>query len=208
MDAHLIYKDSAFKVVGMARGVSSPSQDYQDRLKVNLAREYGVESAQVFIIECAEDLFGTPHEELFVVSSNGIPSGISLDPSWQDTPTIYLHISLSGGDGDADVLGVNLDGSNPIHVVGTLREGSDSASPVVEAVSGTWRVQLRDQAGGIYDIVQVTMTAGVAEMDYTPATNLRPALVHMDEADLIRVEGYTVRLANPVEMKVYRTLAA
>ena len=142
---------------------------------------------------------------LAAIFENGQAVGVNvMDPPGD----IFLHITLSGGDGDPDVLGVNLDGSNPIHVVGTLREGSDSASPVVEAVSGTWRVQLRDQAGGIYDIVQVTMTAGVAEMDYTPATNLRPALVHMEEADLTRVEGYNVRLANPVEMKVYRTLAA
>lgn len=136
---------------------------------------------------------------------NGQVVGVNVVPP---PGNIFLHVALSGGDGDPDVLGVNLDGSNPIHVVATLREGSDSASPVVDAVSGTWRVHLRDLAGGIYDIVQVTMTAGVAELDYTPAANLRPALVHMEEADLIRVEGYNVRLANPVEMKIYRTLAA
>ncbi len=124
-------------------------------------------------------------------------------------PTVWLHHSLSGGDG-ATVPGIPLDGSQALSVSVELRLGQDAASdliPETPAVAGPWRITLRDQAGAVYDVVRATVDSqGRGDFAYTPPTGGRAARCHLSQADLTTVtiggQEYKVRLANPAVPEV------
>lgn len=121
-------------------------------------------------------------------------------------PAVYLHLGISGGDGDTPP-GIVNDGVAAIQVDIALRASADPGSPVLP-VSGDWRVTIRDDTGAIYDVVRLTITNGQAQVSYT--SNQRPAVCQVLERDFYPVTvggvSYQVRLAGSAEFKVYRVL--
>jgi len=129
----------------------------------------------------------------------------SLDVS--PTPTLWLHVSLSGGDGDTPP-GIKNDGTDTLTVNVALRAGPEPEAPLVPA-SGSFRVTVRDDTGAVYDVVKVSLASGQASFAYT--TGGRPGLCRLEERDLAPLTAgdttYRLRLAQPVEFKVYRELS-
>ena len=119
-------------------------------------------------------------------------------------PILWLHVSLSGGDSEVPP-GIKNDGQDALTVGVALRSGPESDAQIVPA-SGAWRITLRDDTGAVYDVVKVTLTGGRASFSYT--TDGRPGLCRLDERDLAPITAgdttYRLRLARPVEFKVYR----
>lgn len=142
-------------------------------------------------------------EEIAVtLDDQGAVASLSVSP----TPTLWLHVALSGGDGDTPP-GIKNDGTDALSVSVALRSGQDPSSPVVP-VTGAWRITIRDDTGAIYDVVRITLTDGQANFSYT--TTGRTGLCRLDERDLAPLTAgeatYRLRLARPVEFKVYREL--
>ena len=121
-------------------------------------------------------------------------------------PTTYLHVTVSGGDGDVPP-GIRNDGQDSLQVNVALRAGEDPASAVVP-LDGAWRIIVRDDTGAIYDVVKVQLTAGQASIAYT--SDQRPAACRLLESDFISVEyagqEYQVRLVGDTNFKVFREL--
>ena len=114
--------------------------------------------------------------------------------------TVFVDITLSGGDGRNDPIGLLNDGIDAVHVVATIKDRDGNTVPVTMP----FRVELRRENGEIYDIVLVNVVNGVAEFDYK--TTLPPALVYIDEKDLVVGEGLIAKLSRPVKVKIYRRL--
>jgi hypothetical protein len=119
---------------------------------------------------------------------------------------IWLHTNLSGGD-EKTPIGILNNDTQTLTVSGTLRETNSIESNIVD-VDDEWRILLRDSDGNIYDIFLVTFTNGITTFDYT--TDLRPAVVIINESDFHTIDfggtDYTVKIAEEVLFKVYRTL--
>ncbi|MGD8561090.1 MAG: hypothetical protein PVG03_01075 [Desulfarculaceae bacterium] len=123
--------------------------------------------------------------------------------------TLWLHVDLSGGDG-GDPIGIKNDGQDYITVNIALRDGPDPGTSSVAPVNGTWRIPLRDEAGNIWDMVRVTLSNGQLSTQYRTRTGARPALVHLNEADLEDIEhngqAHKVRLTETIQINVFRDL--
>jgi hypothetical protein len=134
------------------------------------------------------------------LDDQGEVSSLSVSP----TPTLWLHVTLSGGDGDTPP-GIKNDGQDALTVEVALRAGPEPDASLVPA-DGAWRITIRDDAGAIYDVVKVGLASGQANFSYT--TDGRPGLCRLDERDLAPITAgnttYRLRLASPVEFKVYR----
>jgi hypothetical protein len=142
-------------------------------------------------------------EEIAVtLDDQGAVTGLSVQP----TPTLWLHVSLSGGDGDTPP-GIKNDGADALTVNVALRAGPEPDAQLVPA-NGGFRVSVRDDSGAIYDVVKVSLSDGQGSFSYT--TDGRPGVCRLEEGDLAPITAgdttYRLRLANPVEFKVYREL--
>lgn len=78
-------------------------------------------------------------------------------------PKINLEISLSGGDGRNDPIGMYNDGINAISVNATLKMPDNSILPVTKE----YRIILRLSDGTKYEMIGVNMINGICSFDYT-----------------------------------------
>lgn len=151
-------------------------------------------------VEITDDQYRTPNE--LTATESGGAWTVSIAPP----NNVWLHVAVSGGDGN-DPPGILNNGSDALTITATLRATADPASPKIE-VDGAWRITIRDDAGASYDMVKVQMTAGVVNASYT--TTFRPAECELRESDFDPVTAgdktYVVRLAAPARWKVYRNL--
>ncbi len=134
------------------------------------------------------------------LDDQGAVSSLNVSP----TPTLWLHVSLSGGDGDSPP-GIKNDGTDALTVSVALRAGPEADAQLVPA-SGAFRVTVRDDSGAIYDVVKISLSNGQGSFSYT--TDGRPGVCRLEEGDLAPISAggttYRLRLAQPVEFKVYR----
>lgn len=99
---------------------------------------------------------------------------------------LYAHIEFSGGDG-LDPIGIETSEGDDLAITVTIMDGEDSdTANTVTALSGKWRFTLRNEAGGIYDVIGATFSEGVAAVTYkgTRAEKRGPAIVSFLESDL------------------------
>ncbi|WP_027358059.1 hypothetical protein [Desulforegula conservatrix] len=124
----------------------------------------------------------------------------------------YVHVTLSGGDGRNDPIGVANDGIEGLNVVCTARQSADPGSPVVESLPDrTWRLLLRTEAGSAeYETISASMVSGVMSFTYK-TTNQLAVLVKIDPKDMNEIFElggfkYGIRLVGDLQFKVYRKL--
>ncbi len=172
------------------------------------ARNHGLEGAELVAHyvsdpELAASLDRAELEEIApTLDDQGQVTSLALSPA----PTLWLHVALSGGDGEVPP-GIKNDGQDALKVSVALRAGPQADAQLVSA-DGAFRVTVRDDTGAIYDVVKISLSGGQTSFSYT--TDGRPGLCRLDERDLAPISAgeatYRLRLANPVEFKVYREL--
>ena len=91
-------------------------------------------------------------------------------PETSDIIPIYVHIDITGGDGE-DVVGIKNDGTDSCTITATIRSGIESDSTIINAVSSSWRVNIRNLAGSIADVVKITFVNGQVTFNYTTLPN-------------------------------------
>jgi hypothetical protein len=123
---------------------------------------------------------------------------------------VWLHITAAGGDGE-DPPGAPTEGSAPLSISAALRATQDPASPILAGVNRSYRITVRDAAtGAVYDVRKITLASGeMAAVNYSGTG--APGVCEVLESDFDQVEAggtlYTVRLAQPVRFKFFKTLA-
>jgi len=124
-------------------------------------------------------------------------------------PNIYLHLSVTGGDGK-EPIGVLNDGTDSINVTCTFRKTSDPVSDILTAITGlSRRVTVRKDTGECYDIFSITFVDGISSFAYK--TTLDPAICEIKESDFLPVDSgyevpYIINLIGDNTFKVYRSL--
>jgi hypothetical protein len=121
---------------------------------------------------------------------------------------LFIHLGMTDGDG-REPLGIKNNGTDILGIVATFRQSADPVSPVIEAITGlSWRVTIRNEAGRIYDIVDVAFVNGVASFNYTTTGN--PDICSIRESDFDQIElggtTYVLKLVGDSTFKVYRQL--
>jgi hypothetical protein len=142
------------------------------------------------------------------------PNG-RVDTIWNPAPApapnyLYIIGTVSGGDGMSPV-GILNDGSTSATIA--LIVSSSPSAPTAVALSGTWRIPIRDSSGNIRDIILMTITNGVASLTYSMGSTAAPAMpgnLSILESDFgpVVVSGvtYTLKLVNPLNLIVYRSI--
>lgn len=121
---------------------------------------------------------------------------------------LYLHVNMADGD-NRDPLGIKNNGNDHITFTATFRQSADPASAVITQIDGlSWRVNIRDDQGFIYDIIDVEFTAGVAVEEYS--TDQKPAVCQVLESDFEAIKSagttYQIKLVGEILFKVYRKI--
>ena len=116
------------------------------------------------------------------------------------SPEIYVDVQLSKHElcaGDSD---------DSITFTATLQDAEGNIIPLDYA----WHIRLTHEVEGDVDRVLMTFSQGICSEVYTFTSGLPLGTWRLDDEkfDLVDVQGvlYTVRLINPVEFVVYRTL--
>lgn len=122
-----------------------------------------------------------------------------------DENNLYVTISMSGGDGRTDPIGVANDGVEAL-VVGIAIKDKTGATVTI---SGSWRITLRHEDGAVYEVLAVTITNGLASFNYT--TTGRMGEVSINDYDLtekfpINGKTYSLKVAGASKFKVYRRI--
>lgn len=120
---------------------------------------------------------------------------------------LCIHLAMTDGDG-REPLGIKNNGVDALGIVATFRQSEDPASPIITAVNMAWRVTIRNEAGLIYDIVDVSFVEGVASFSYT--TTGAPDICGILESDFEPYDLggtiYEFKLIGNATFKVYRQL--
>ena len=116
---------------------------------------------------------------------------------------LFVTISMSGGDGRTDPIGVANDGIEALSVGIAIKDKTGATVPI----SGSWRITLRHEDGSVYEILAVTITNGLASFSYT--TTGRMGEVSINDYDLtekfpINGKTYGLKVAGSSKFKVYR----
>lgn len=116
---------------------------------------------------------------------------------------LFVTISMSGGDGRTDPIGVANDGREALSVGIAIKDKTGATVPI----SGSWRITLRHEDGSVYEIIAVTITNGLASFSYT--TTGRMGEVSINDYDLtekfpINGKTYGLKVAGASKFKVYR----
>jgi len=126
---------------------------------------------------------------------------------WSDAPSVYLHFTIAGGDGD-DPPGANIDGSNPLQISVALRQTADPASPIINKTA-TWRITIRGENGGVYDVRKITLTNGTAgPFNYSGIGLAAACEIRQSDFDPITAGDttYNVNIVGHLWFKFYSTL--
>jgi len=116
---------------------------------------------------------------------------------------LYVTISMAGGDGRTDPIGVANDGVEAL-VVGIAIKDKDG---IVIPLSGSWRITLRHEDGSVYEIIAVTITNGLASFSYTTTGRMGEVLISdsdLTETFPIGGKTYSLKVAGVSKFKVYR----
>ena len=145
---------------------------------------------------------------LVPVMQGGIITGMQIAaPS-----AIFLHVSITGGDGDTPP-GMPNDGSKPL---GMTAEVKDASGTIITTLNGAWRITIRDSTGAEFDVVRITLSGGQASVSY-PGNGGKTGHCFVRQNDFTSLTlgsaTYQVVLVNDTpgggpepEFKVYRPL--
>lgn len=122
-----------------------------------------------------------------------------------DKNKIYLHLSMTDGDG-MEPIGIVNNGTDTINVTAALRVSDDIGSPIIP-YSKAWRIIIRESGNKIYDQIKVAMVNGVISFNYH--TVGAPAICRIDPSDMtetfdIQGDQYLLEVLGNTEFKVYR----
>lgn len=142
-----------------------------------------------------------PAGDLVVDVQDGVVVSIAPAPV---PPAVYLHLGISGGDGQSPLGLANAGESwRGATVNFALRATADPASPIIPA-DDNFRMRLRDKRTGAAKLVKLAvMTAGQGQITITLADGHPTGELVLDEADFVPVAGYQVRLATPFEIVIF-----
>lgn len=154
------------------------------------------------VVEADESFEGGIQNDTANIGDNYL-NGIFVSPSSQ--PKIKLEISLSGGDGRNDPIGVYNDGVNKLSVHAALKMPNDSILPVTKQ----YRIILRLCDGTKYEMIGVNLTNGECSFDYT--TIGRSGEIHIEAEDMTEqfdIGGiiYGIEMSGDCCFKVYRQM--
>jgi len=103
---------------------------------------------------------------------------------------LYVHITMSGGDGE-DPIGIINDGTDTCNIHAEIRDGEDPAnSNIVTSINEAWRINLRnwaDQTKPVVDIIKIQFTSGVADFTYHTVENALCGIYYIDPDDIYEV---------------------
>lgn len=147
------------------------------------------------------------------IPENGIQSDTAnIDDSWDgfnftapEENNLFVTISMSGGDGRTDPVGVANDGVESLGISIAIKNKAGSVIPI----SGSWRIILRRSGGSEDETLAVTLTNGIASFDYT--TTGKTGEVSINNSDLtekfdIGGKTYGLKVAGDSNFKVYRKI--
>lgn len=132
-------------------------------------------------------------------------NGEFIKPDQTTTPKIKLDISLSGGDGRNDPIGLYNDGTNSISVNIALKMPDGSILPITKQ----YRIILRLCDSTKYEMLGVNIVNGQASFNYT--TIGRTGEVYIEPEDMtetFNIDGtiYGVEVCGDCCFKVYRQI--
>lgn len=118
---------------------------------------------------------------------------------------LFVTVSMSGGDGRSDPIGVANNGVESLNISIAIKDKSGSVIPI----SGSWRIVLRSSDDSEYETLAVTLTNGLASFDYT--TTGRTGQISIKDSDLTAVfeiggKLYSLKVAGDTNFKVYRKI--
>ena len=117
---------------------------------------------------------------------------------------IYLHLNLSGGDGE-EIPGIANDGTESITVTAALRLGSEEDSDII-ALDFSIRVNILDNNNTIVDIIKVNFVSGECSFNYTTTGNRGDYRIS-DVYDG-QLNGYSVKVLGDLNFKVYKYVSS
>lgn len=133
--------------------------------------------------------------EITQFNANSAPTPETIIP-------LYVHITMSGGDGE-DPIGILNDGTDNCTVHTEIRDGEDpSNSNIVTGINETWRVNLRKWDNHeVLDIVKIKFTNGVSDFQYHTTPNAICGVYYIDPDDIYEVielggQKYSFNLIN------------
>jgi hypothetical protein len=188
-----------------------------DCLEIN--NSLPVPSREAFEANHGEGIVLVEQEDVGVEAQNLslVDEKIVIAPAFAPPIPLYVHVSITGGDGDTPP-GVVLGSGELLTINAAVRATADPASSLIEALNSDWRITIRNESGGAPDVVQVKMLGGqvVKRGDDTPGIEYDPPEVlgtySISEKDFMVVsmggQRYEFKLADPstAQFKVYRVL--
>ena len=158
------------------------------------------------------------------LDSSGSPIGVLSHTPLPTIGDVYLHITLTDGDGKLPI-GIKNDGIDTVNVFATFRQTEDPTSPVITAIDNVeWRVTIREvtirevtdtnyipgmpisTTGPVYDIVNIIFIQGVLNFNYM--TTNKAAICNIIEEDFeILTMGenqFKMNIVGDTTFKVFR----
>lgn len=162
-----------------------------------------VENGKVINTVIAPDNFIGGIQSYTANTGDDYINGEFITPSNQ--PKIKLEISLSGGDGRNDPIGMYNDGTNSIDVSASLRMPDNSILPITKE----YRIILRLCDGTKYEMIGVKIVNGICSFTYT--TIGKTGEVHIEAEDMTEtfdIGGtiYGLEVTGNCCFKVYRKI--
>ncbi len=125
-------------------------------------------------------------------------------------PVLWVHTDLTPKDGtvfyqhDDGRIAIPNDATGTILVSASIRVSSDPESAVV-GITKTWIIRLWKEGGGFLNLKR-TFTNGLCSQFEFKADGIDPDQYELKDEYFTTVQGYTMRLANPMKFDVYLPL--
>ena len=217
----IVYNDDA-EILSIFEGNDIELDNVQDEFPVVNIAAYDRDDAE---IQAFREMPGTitisSASKEIITFTPGTP--VPPDPSEQPPTPLYVHIDITGGDGE-DVIGIKNDGTDSCTITATIRMGIESDSSIVTAISSAWRVNIRNLSDIIADVIKITFVNGEVTLNYSTLPNAQCGTYYISPEDVyeeIEMGGTTYKFtlaqrcelteATPTEpmwpcFKVYREL--